>query len=616
MSKLKRRKGKEKVPYNFGGDGCVRWCEEFCSIPIPVKGMMQWIPIKELPKEKNILTGRSPWSMWQHQAHVLREALEMDATYTFKYRLVVLCWQRGESKSLLACLIQLWKFFCFPRQQIMLGANSRDQVKFVHFEIMKDIILNSPRLLKIVGNRNLMDKQIQMRDKHRNVVSMIRSISSFSGIVSNISGYTFSEMFDMKNPKFFTQLDGSIRNIPNALGVIDSTVSGKEHVLYKLYTSARSNKSKTVYFNHRCSPEASCDDYWNPSMTQLQIDDYKSKFPPAEFSMYFKNTWESATQKMFKWEEVHSCNYIGLNKQLGEQQQVLSLLAEYNKSVGEVEKLPDGERKISIEQGLQRKLEPLMELEDVYSIRTKSNQSRITTMSELHNLSHVYDTNFAIMIGGDRADPMKANVSHGARTIFLAIAKGLPGSKSNPKKYLDSLEAASKNFIYFVIGFRHVVMSDMKSIQLFIEECLEEYDSVETLCAERWGMWDIADWCDEKDIMFEAITAAYTLQRTGFSELYNAIVTGRFKIPPTAIAGNRQSDLFIEEAEMFDHDPVGKFYGSPEKSNRLGVQDDSVFAASWGIYGGRNLSVEDFIDRKNAKTFGGFYKNTNLVGNY
>ena len=107
----------------------------------------------------------------------------------------------------------------------MLGANSKDQVKFVHFDIMRDIIINSPNLLRIVGRRNLQEKEIRLKDSKSNIVSVIRSISSFSGIVSNITGYTFSEIFDMKNPKFFTQLDGSIRNIPNAMGVIDSTVS-------------------------------------------------------------------------------------------------------------------------------------------------------------------------------------------------------------------------------------------------------------------------------------------------------------------------------------------------------------------------------------------------------
>jgi hypothetical protein len=88
---------------------------------------------------------------------------------------------------------------------------------------MRDIILNSPDLLMEVGGaRNIQEKQIHIKNELNKVESFIRAISSFSGIVSNITGYTFSEIFDMKNPKFFVQLDGSTRNIPNALGVIDS----------------------------------------------------------------------------------------------------------------------------------------------------------------------------------------------------------------------------------------------------------------------------------------------------------------------------------------------------------------------------------------------------------
>ena len=74
----------------------------------------------------------------------------------FKYRQIVFCWPRGEGKSFVTCLIQSWKFFCWPRQQIMLGANSKDQVKFVHYDIMKDLILNSPKLVDMIsGKKNV-----------------------------------------------------------------------------------------------------------------------------------------------------------------------------------------------------------------------------------------------------------------------------------------------------------------------------------------------------------------------------------------------------------------------------------------------------------------------------
>jgi hypothetical protein len=116
----------------------IKWVEDFCYIPIYPEGsdIAIWTPMHSLPTEKNPDTGKSYRDIWEGQQEVLREALKMK-NKRFIYRLIVLCWMRGEGKSLLACLIQLWKFFNWPRQQIMLGANSKDQVKFVHYDIMR-----------------------------------------------------------------------------------------------------------------------------------------------------------------------------------------------------------------------------------------------------------------------------------------------------------------------------------------------------------------------------------------------------------------------------------------------------------------------------------------------
>jgi hypothetical protein len=178
--------------------------------------------------------------------------------------------------SLLACLIQMWKFWCFPRQKIVLAANSKDQTKFVHFDIIREVIWNSPVLLREIGADNIQEKEIRFKPTGKGVSSFIRPMSSYSGIVSNITGYTFSEIFDMKKPRFFTQLDGSIRNIPNALGTIDSTVSAKTHILYQLYQSFISHKLSSIFFSYYCSKLALQEDYHNPNMTQTQLDDYKS----------------------------------------------------------------------------------------------------------------------------------------------------------------------------------------------------------------------------------------------------------------------------------------------------------------------------------------------------
>lgn len=615
--KKKPRLKKPRITYRSGGEGCIKWCNENVRVPIYINGVPVWKGLNELPTEKNPYTGRSSADMWDAQKPILRQGLKMRGG-KFIYRLIVLCWMRGDGKSLLACLIQLWKFFNFPRQQIMLGANSKDQVKFVHFDIMRDIILNSPNLLKIVGRRNVQEKEIRLKNKHGNIVSIIRSISSFSGIVSNITGYTFSEIFDMKNPKFFTQLDGSVRNVPNALGVIDSTVSAKEHVLYRLYDNSRKGLDKLTYFSYRSSPNADASDFWNPEMTQDQLNSYKTKFPPAEFDMYFKNLWESAAHKMFLPEQIMAMRYIGFNNQLGQHDEIINACKkhiELEEKRKEMEGNTYMEDRIDAVERNTKSVHNCTPLSNIYSLSSEYGQNRYASLEELNKLSEIYDTNFSILAGVDRADPMKKNLSFGAKTITTIIAKGLPGSKSNPGFYMQKENQVLKYF-YFLIGLFHVERNDLDSIKSVLELCIDEYDGIDSLSAERWGMWDMADWCEENTIIFDPVTASYMKQKEGFSELFTLTAEGRFKAPPVGVRGNKKEDILEEEFGIFDHDPKAKFYGSPEKGERYGIQDDCMFSLNWGIYGGRMLGMDDMYERGHKNTLGEFFQNKSLEGAY
>jgi len=610
-SGLIRRK-KSEISYLSGGDGFIKWCEENVRIKIYIDGMAVWCPISDLPTKVNPETGRCSKDMWDFQCGVARDALRMHDGKFLK-RLIVLCWMRGEGKSLFVCLIQLWKFFNFPAQQIMLGANSKDQVKFVHYDIMRDIILNSPRLIRIVGERNVQEKEIRLKNAKGHIVSIIRSISSFSGIVSNITGYTFSEIFDMNNPKFFTQLDGSIRNIPNALGVIDSTVSAKNHILYRLYDTWKKGLDRTLFFSHRDSPKASHKDFTNPEMTQVQLNSYKAKFPSREFAMYFRNTWDAGSKKMFTEEVFLATQYIGFRNSLGEYNKVLGTIQAYL-TAREENKVPEDE---IFEDGTYSQMQAdLLPLSSIYELKTSFNQPRSITMDELEKLGDVYNTDFALCVGVDRADPMKANILQGAKTMVCLIAKGLPGSRNNPAILLQQDTTVLK-YMYFVIDLKHIQHSDINSIKSVIEEYSNKYDGVDSLCTERWGMWDIGDWCEELEIEFLALTASYPIQKDGFSEVYSILNEGRLKCPEIVVRGNKKDNILEEEFLLFDHDPIRKFYGTPEKKEKMGVQDDCIFAINWAIYGGRFIGAEDFKSRHVVTSLGEFYEDRkSLVGNY
>lgn len=611
-----QRKGKSK--YRDGAEGMIRWCEDYVYVPIypPHSDVPVWTPMRSLPTEPDPETGKSYRDMWEAQKEVLRECLVMEGR-RFKYKVIVFCWPRGDGKSLVAVLVQMWKFFCWNRQQIMLGANSRDQVKFVHLDIIKDIILHSPPLLRVVTAKNVQDKQVLLRAGGSKVVtSMIRAISSFSGIVSNITGYTFSEIFDMKNPKFFVQLDGSTRNIPNALGVIDSTVSAKQHILYQLYEGARLGKTEQVYFSYRYSREGKVEDYWNPHMNERQLEDYRVKFPFGEFERYFLNLWSAGVEQVFSEEMIEGWEYLGVDGEMGRGREVLRVLEEKNrvemqiKEMRDVKQLPEalGPMEEKIEECYSR----LIPMERLYTMQAGAfGRLCLPPLETLHDLTERFDTDWCVGVGFDRADPMK--IRSNARTILSCVAKGLPRSRSDPFFYAYD---AVPEYLYLLLFLAHIESSSIEDAKALLTDINAEYDGVDVICGERWGMWDLAEWCEENDINADIIYPTYDRQKEAFSEFYIPVRQGRFKSPPVPVPGSKEENILAEEARVFYHDPEKRWFGSPEKQEKYGIQDDTMFSVAWAMYGMRTMGVDSFRSRKLMRHFGVMLENRDLIGKW
>lgn len=602
----------EPLDYRDGPEGFIKWCEDKVYIPVYPEGVdiPVWTAIRDLSSDIHPGSGKSYDYIWQQQKEVVREALRQ-VNGRFIYKLIILSWMRGEGKSLCACLIQLWKFMNWTRQNIVLGANSKEQTKFVHYDVMKDIILNSPELLEKVGERNIQEKEIRLRDAKGDVSSVLRAISSFSGIVSNITGYTFSEIFDMKNPKFFTQLDGSIRNIPNSMGVIDSTVSPKTHILYKMYQAFITRATKSLYFSYRCSPKAQVEDYWNPNMDQVQLDDYKAKFPLGDFEKYFMNVWGSNAQQVFDGPMIEATNYLGVNGRIApmsELKKIIERKLEIKENIEEYTRLNkpfDMTVELAEIKTLEAKLYPI---EVIFKLRDQFGVPKMITLSDIDILSDMYDTNWAILVGLDRADPLKTNRTM-ARTIVDVTLKGLPGSRSNP----NLSDNGNPQYLFINGGVFHIADSLLEGIKDCILEAHETLDGVDAICGERWGIWDMAQWCEDNNIRFEPIHPSYDKQKAAFSELHGAVSTGRYKQPPLAVWGSKGADIFKEEAEVFFHDDEKHWFGSPEKMEKYGIQDDAMFAKAWGMHGGRELMVDDFKERNKVPFFGTFVRNKSLL---
>jgi len=603
--------------YRDGAEGMILWCEDKVCAPIYPEGspVPIWFPMGELPDTVNPETGRSYKSMWEEQKKVLREALRME-NGRFVYNLLVLCWPRGEGKSFIVCLIQLWRFYNWPEQKIMLGANSKDQIKFVHYDIMRDIILNSPKLLaEVGGDRNIQEKEIRMKDSRGKVRSIIRSISTMTGIVSNITGYTFSEMFDMKKPRFFTQLHGSIRNVPNAIGTIDSTVSDKLHVLYTIYQNFQRRKAKRTFFSYRSSPKGDYRDYWHPNMTQVQLNDYETTFPFGEYEKYFKNLWSAGSENVFTEEMIEETRTIGTKTQLIAHSEVQRLLSIKWKALRAEQFAKDKGFSESVQEHKEKVYEAEIQLRrvsEVYTLKDRFGAPTMASVSDLVKMGNMFDTDWSILVGADFGDPYA--VRGLARTILVAVAKGLPGSRSNPLAYIG--ESISPKYLYVVLLVSNVKDHSVNSVKDLLDDIHTEFQGIDVFCSERWGTGDIEKFCEERDIKFEAIFPTYDRQKDAFKEFLSSVKDGRYKCPELGIAGTKQEDIREEEMSIFNHDSDKKWFGSPEKGEKFGVQDDWMFANAWALFGGRLLGVEDFRSRTGTAFFGWHQESGSLVGDY
>jgi len=609
--------------YRNGGEGFALWAEDHCHIPVFPEGMsiQIFMPLKNLPKEYS--------DIWEGQKEVCKEALKMEDG-RFIHRLIVFCWMRGEGKSLLVCLIQIWKFICWPKQKITLGANSKDQTKFVHFDIIKDIINNSPKIKNIIGKKNIQEKEVRLRDPAGNIMSTIQPISTASGIVSNITGYTFSEFFDMKKDKFFVQLDGSIRNIPNALGLIDSTVSDKTHQLYKLFEAWRDandlklqgftreeiiakGKDPSIFFSYRCSQLGVPKDYWNPHMTEGQLVSYRVKFVLGEFERYFLNTWDAGTRKIFTKEMIEATRYLGANGTYNNVKEIRSLVDHKVSIYGDQQQAKEKGVKFKDPGMLLQKIErELVPVSSMYSFGNLSTGVQMISNEALSILGDTFDTGWVILAGFDRSDPMKTKPL--AKTIYTVVAKGLIGSKSKP--FMVHETNYIPRYIYFLINIQLLTDNSLEEMKRLLMETHKEYDGLDKITAERWGTFDLAPWCEANDIEYEAVHPGYEKQKEAFTELFTLYRDLRFKTPRIPIMGQKLEDILEEEALVFDHDTQRRWFGSSEKMQKFGIQDDAMYSLAWAIYGGRVVPPTALRERKTFKTFGQLVLGEGNLGSY
>jgi hypothetical protein len=570
---------KKKVAYTDGGEGFLQWARD---------------KVKRFDRACN---GWVPFEPTRMQEQTFRECLKME-NGLFKYQTIVFCRPRGEFKSYDVCLIVLWRFCNFPREKIILGANSKEQVNYVHFQVIKDTILNSPEILEMVGEENVLEKSIYIREQRtgkqkvinaKDIISSIIPVGATNGIFSNLTICTFSELWKMKDEKFFTELSSSARSTPNALTLIDSTVAPKGHILRRMFDTYVEKKDDLLFFQHYE------DTYYNPYTTDAQLNSFRQRFLPSEFNKFFRNRWEDAGSGTFNEKHIAAMAILGAEDTFQKPQEVMALVNEKYKEF--IDMTTSERAKMGITSfDVPHKLS----INKVYHM-----QGGMPELLELQRVTGIKE--WILTMGLDRAQPGSQEAN---RTFVSTILKGKIPNEPDEKRA----------WMYFMLRLLWVESSDIREILGEIEYVCENLGIPDNIALESYMAADVKVILDEREIPNELVHPNYNHQLEAFTMMYQILENGYFKCPMVPYYRNRGTDqlvrgqapdgvpdMYQEELLIFEHDFDARAFGSPYKLKRKvkksaeneesgssyvdRVLDDSVFGGSWGVWASRFIWV-------------------------
>lgn len=251
-----------------------------------------WIPDSQ--KKQGIIKLK----LWKYQEEKLREATKRDKNGKFKYSTVCMCWPKRNSKTFSATLILTWLFTCFYNTQGVVASNSRDQASSVLFDLFKAFIRHSPILLQLVGEENLLDKEVRLPQTESRVVVLSSAKASSWGYGIDVGAV--DEIHAAPDHRGLYDILASQTGDRNGIILLPSSVSSKLNVLYELYELAKSGDDPTIYFDHVQNKQLS------PLISKRWLKSREKQLLPTQFKMYHLNRWIDATENLFTEEMVNS----------------------------------------------------------------------------------------------------------------------------------------------------------------------------------------------------------------------------------------------------------------------------------------------------------------------
>lgn len=478
--------------------------------------------------------------------------------------------------SIVTVLLFLFRFFNLPNEEIFLVANSEKQTAHLLYNEAKKLIQWSPSLISTPG-LEIKEKGIFLMGGKKEVVSKIEIMSVESGTRSNATCFAFSEIYKMSDEGGFAEIVGSIRFVPNAWIIIESTVAVKGHVFQRLYESFIEGKDPLLYFSHYA------DEHHSPTYSADELKSFETIFLPGDFNRFFRNRWEDAATGLFDEHCIFEMGVIGYGSKLGPSPEMTEAIARYVDLRRTFNNL-DGAIDISHIKNEMLNIRSMFKTVDDYiSIPVTSNM--------LDRIMNEFNCEFIIGIGIDRA---KAMNKRSDRTAMVTTAKAI----------LDET-----HWVAFVLDIflPEGGVNDDESLKDRILRNTTEFGFISRIHIEEYQGKDLYSWCIANGYDAELVPQSYKRQESMFTTLYRQIANGLYKCPTVPFwtddndrvydyaPPSGMDDIFRVELEAFEHIPArdnqktGRFgscykYGATGRRKKKGEpKDDVVYAAGHSI---------------------------------
>jgi len=567
-----------KKTYQEWGTGIRPWVED--NVRVEDKALNAYVPVK----------------LWPYQVKGLQDALTVGENGLLQYLYVFWCWPRGDSKSFMAQMMMLWRFFNKANQKIILGSSSKENSDFLHLNEMANLIKNSPMLLNLLGRDNVQEKGIYFPSRG----SFIEPVSTFSGLRSGVNIVSFTELHELKKEKFWIDLVTSTRAVPNAQVLVDTTASAEGHILHRMWRNAQKGDAagKAIYFNYICDQNQS------PLVTPQYLAIQKGSLPKPDYDRYFRNRWGSGGGKMFSKRLVLAGRYLGTKEDgpdVDAFKYIWSQIDLLEEDISRKEqKNVDGRAIMHSRAELKRLYSLLVTVDEFIHLGS--------SRAEVRKLAKWLGTDWCNISGGlDRALPFSEN---GDRTVWSVNGRFLLG-------YEKDIETDEEVPIFWdiLLDLRVVEDSDEAIIKEGIFWANKEYE-IEHIVMEDYQTADIRGWCENQAISCELIQANYANQVKAFTPLYQQLMKYRLKHPfaslPILDGYDKHGDEYngnIYEVEMvaFEQNPHERKFGSPTKASVGGVKDDAVYSRAWAKYASSELIESDIAGMPVKASVGGAF---------